>query len=80
MPDTPDIPDPSPALVAKEVSSIIAEYGPIEGPEDLDRLARGSDGNPNSYDGGPVLARRVAAELRRLAQELRDRRGGTLLQ
>lgn len=75
----PDIPDPHPSQVAKEVSEILAEYGPVETPEDLERLADGADRNPNAYDGGPELARRVAAELRRRAQEMRGRRGGTLI-
>lgn len=74
MADMPDIPDPHPSLVAKEVSEIIAEYGPASTPEDLERLARGAEANPKAYDGGPVLAEAVAAELRRRAEHMR--RGG----
>lgn len=74
MADMPDIPDPHPNLVAKEVSEVLAEYGPATTPEDYERLARGADANPKSYDGGPALARAVAAELRRRADHMR--RGG----
>jgi hypothetical protein len=74
MADMPDIPDPHPSLVAKEVTEILAEYGPATTPEDFERLARGADANPKSYDGGPALAHAVAAELRRRADHMR--RGG----
>lgn len=74
MADMPDIPDPHPSLVAKEVSEIIAEYGPASTPEDLERLARGAEANPKAYDGGPALAHAVADELRRRADHMR--RGG----
>jgi hypothetical protein len=76
MPDTPDIPDPHPSQVAKEVSEVLAEYGPANTPEDYERLARGAEANPKAYDGGPALALAVAAELRRRAQHMKR---GTLL-
>lgn len=79
MADAPDITHPHPSHVAKEVSEILAEYGPANSPQDLERLARGADGHPNNYDGGPQLARAVAAEFRRRAQDMRARGGGTLL-
>jgi len=74
MSDMPDIPDPHPSLVAKEVSEVLAEYGPAIAPEDYERLARGAEANPKAYDGGPALARAVADELRRRADHMR--RGG----
>jgi hypothetical protein len=74
MVDMPDIPDPHPSLVAKEVSEVLADYGPATTPEDLERLARGAEANAKSYDGGPALAHAVAAELRRRADHMR--RGG----
>jgi hypothetical protein len=54
MADMPDIVDPHPSLVAKEVSEVLAEYGPATTPEDFERLARGA-ANPKAYDGGPAL-------------------------
>jgi hypothetical protein len=74
MTDSPDIPDPHPSQVAKEVSEVLAEFGPATTPEDYERLARGAEANPRAYDGGPALARAVAAELRRRADHMR--RGG----
>ena len=79
MPDMPDITNPHPRHVAQEVSEILADYGPADTPEDYERLARGTDGHPNNYDGGPALAHAVAAELRRRAADMRARCGGTLL-
>jgi hypothetical protein len=49
----PDIPAPHPIQVAKEVSEILAEYGSVETPQDLEHLANGADRNPNAYDGWP---------------------------
>jgi len=74
MADMPDISDPHPSLVAKEVSEVLADYGPATTPEDYERLARGAEANARAYDGGPALAQAVAAELRRRADRMR--RGG----
>lgn len=65
--------NPHPSLVAKEVSEIIAEYGPANTPEDMERLALGADEHPGSYEGGPELARAVGAEFRRRAADMRAR-------
>jgi len=75
----PDLASPHPSLVAKEVSEILAEYGPADTPEDLERLARGSDDHPNSYEGGADLARAVGAEFRRRAADMRARQKATLI-
>jgi hypothetical protein len=79
MADMPDISDPHPSLVAKEVTEVLAEYGPASTPEDFERLARGAENNPKSYDGGPALAHAVAAELRRRAEHMRRGGIGSLL-
>lgn len=79
MPDMPDITNPYPRLVAKEVTEILGEYGPAMTPEDYERLANGADHNPTAYDGGPELARAVAAELRRRADDMRRGILGSLL-
>ncbi len=79
MNDMPDIPDPHPSLVAKEVSEVLAEFGPATTPEDYERLARGAEANPKAYDGGPALAHAVAAEFRRRANHMRRGGMGSLL-
>ena len=79
MPDMPDIANPHASLVAREVSEIIADYGPANTPEDMERLARGAEHNPSAYDGGPTLAHAVAAELRQRAAHMRARGEGFLL-
>jgi hypothetical protein len=79
MTDTPDIANPHPSLVSKEVSEIVADYGPANTSEDFERLARGADANPKAYEGGPALAHAVAAELRRRAADMRARERATLI-
>ncbi|MDR6530297.1 hypothetical protein J2800_001033 [Caulobacter rhizosphaerae] len=74
-----DITNPHPSLVAKEVSEVLAEYGPANCAEDMERLANGADQHPNSYEGGPALARAVGAEFRRRAADMRARERATLI-
>jgi hypothetical protein len=73
MADQPDIAHPHPGQVAREVNEVIAEFGRAFTPEGMERLARGAEVNANSYDGGPVFARAVAAEFRRRAADMRRR-------
>ena len=58
------------ALVRMEADGIIADY------PDLDpfALARELDRSESSYDGGPEMARAVAAELRRRGMAAVDER------
>lgn len=53
-----------------ELAGLEDEFGPLNDAELLDRLADGI--NPDTYDGGPVVARAVAAELRRRALRIRN--------
>ncbi len=74
MADAPDITHPHPARVASEVNEIIADYGPAFTPDAMEQLARGAEMSAKNYDGGPGLARAVAAEFRRRAADMRRRR------
>jgi hypothetical protein len=79
MPDQPDITHPHPALVAKEVSEIIADYGPAYTAERMEQLARGAEVSANAYDGGPALAHAVAAEFRRRGADMKRSARATTL-
>lgn len=59
-----------PIALAAEIAAIADEFGPLDDADLLDRLADGI--NPETYDGGAVVARAVAAELRRKALRKRN--------
>ncbi|MET3665879.1 hypothetical protein [Caulobacter sp. 1776] len=58
-----------------DVAEILEEYNPTA-PSDLERLADEAERGAETYQGGPVVAAAVAAELRRRAKAWRDSEAG----
>ena len=58
--------------VLKEADDIVAEFGMVRDADDLDSLADELLKNLEAFYKGPEFGRRVAAELRRRAEDFRN--------
>lgn len=71
--DTPDRePGPDAIALEAEIAALEDDFGKLETVEALEHAADEISASIATYDGGPIVARAVAAELRRRAIRLRS--------
>lgn len=63
---------PDQIALEAEIASLEDDFGKLETPEAMERTADEISAGLGAYDGGPIVGRAVAAELRRRALKLRN--------